>query len=183
MNINGVHPDNNNAKNDIIKQEINDNEFDIYGFTETNRCWHLLPQETRWHERTIGWWETLKSTVSYNTQDIDSVPYQPGGAMLLSINKTAHRAIESGVDERGLGRWAWTLYRGKHNTTLKIISAYRPSTAHKNSDHSIFNEKIRYLIFPMKKILSRLKIFLRSCVHIYFFIGTPLKKFKTVFYH
>jgi hypothetical protein len=45
---------------------------------------------------------------------------------MWSIGKAAHRVIGQGKDPTGLGRWIWTRYRGRNNTTLKIFSAYRP---------------------------------------------------------
>jgi hypothetical protein len=51
---------------------------------------------------------------------------QYGGVTLLSINKAAHRVTRSGQDTAGLGRWAWTQYRGRNNVSLRVITAYRP---------------------------------------------------------
>jgi hypothetical protein len=39
----------------------------------------------------------------------------------------ALRQIEQGTDPEGLGRWCWQLYRGKKNSLLQVITAYRPN--------------------------------------------------------
>lgn len=39
----------------------------------------------------------------------------------------AHRIYGSGYDLSKLGRWIWTCYRGRNNTSLRIFSAYRPT--------------------------------------------------------
>lgn len=62
----------------------------------------------------------------YNTTDIRSKAFQPGGTIISSITKPAHRVIDTGVDATGLGRWSWTRYRGKNDVTLRVICAYRP---------------------------------------------------------
>jgi hypothetical protein len=52
---------------------------------------------------------------------------QFGGTALFSLGKAAHRAIGKGADPSKLGRWAWTLYRGKNQHLLKVYVAYRPN--------------------------------------------------------
>jgi hypothetical protein len=44
---------------------------------------------------------------------------QFGGVALFSLGSTAHRVIAKGLDRTLLGRWCWTLYRGKNNQTLR----------------------------------------------------------------
>ena len=46
--------------------------------------------------------------------------------MLTSTQTVKRKIIGCGVDERKLGRWAWTRYQGKHELTVRVISAYRP---------------------------------------------------------
>jgi hypothetical protein len=53
-----------------------------------------------------------------------------GRTSTWSIDNAVHRAIESGADLSGLGRWSWTRYRGRGNVTLRAISAYRPCLSH-----------------------------------------------------
>jgi predicted ATP-grasp superfamily ATP-dependent carboligase len=40
----------------------------------------------------------------------------------------AHRIYGYGHDECSMGRWVWTRFRGRHNTSLRIFSAYRPTS-------------------------------------------------------
>ena len=94
--------------------------------SETNVCWHQLPIHERLHERTIGWWETLHISYGYNRNTTVGSAYQKGGVAIFSTNTTAHRVLQSGHDETGLGRWTWTRYRGRNDIVLRVISAYRP---------------------------------------------------------
>ena len=46
--------------------------------------------------------------------------------------------ISSGLDPSGLGRWCWIRLKGKDNTNIQLISAYRPvkNTRDSNSVYS-----------------------------------------------
>ncbi len=119
ININRMPLTSEHPKNKLIYNSIENKQISILGLTELNRCWHLLPDKDKWNERTRGWWESSHSTISYNRKDtILASAFQPGGSAVISIGQTSHRVIKSGIDPSGLGRWSWTLYRGKHNVTL-----------------------------------------------------------------
>ena len=72
-----------------------------------------MKDKDRWQRRTFGWWETSKTTIGYNIKDSANTTFQPGGTMILSIDKPVHRIIETGRDETGLGRWVWQKMKGK----------------------------------------------------------------------
>lgn len=57
----------------------------------------------------------------------------------------AHRVISSGRDPTGLGRWCWTCYRGQHDVTLRIITAYCPGGSASSGERTIFWQHQRYL--------------------------------------
>ena len=113
-------------KNSMIWQWITMYDFDVVGLSECNVYWPHIPIHQRLPERTLGWFETLRLSIGFlQAWKEISTPYQVGGVMLWSLNKTAHRVIEKGNDFRGLGRWSWTTYRGKQGMRLRINSAYR----------------------------------------------------------
>ena len=146
ININGITETKDSEKDTRIRQAINEYGFQIVGIQETNRCWHLLDEEDRWYNRIKGWWETSHSSVAYNTKDGElATAFQPGGSIVLSINAAAHRVMEMGRDCTGLGRWSWTKLRGKHNVTLKIISAYRPCVINDPGGNTVHCQQQRYL--------------------------------------
>ena len=127
ININGLPDSNTHAKNHSLYNALMKLDPDIMGLAETNQHWRSISSEHQWRNRTLSWWETSHSTIAFNTKDIkSSSSFQPGGVILQSINKAVHRIIQSGKDPSGLGRWAWTLYRGKQNMTLRVVCAYRP---------------------------------------------------------
>jgi hypothetical protein len=47
------------------------------------------------------------------------------------------------MDKSGLGRWTWTSFRGKHNYSLRIISAYRPNDS--KGLLTVYAQQKRYL--------------------------------------
>jgi hypothetical protein len=116
----------NDPKNQSIRAFIKGVQADVIGMVELGICWSQLPTKDRIWERTRGWFESIKTVTAYNQKEASPNKAQWGGTSVWSIDNAVHRAIESGSDTLGLGRWSWTRYRGRGNITLRIISAYRP---------------------------------------------------------
>ena len=90
------------------------------GLQETNLNWHTLDAKESWNERTIGWWEGgHRSIMACNEHEESLAKIQPGGCLLTIVNKAKHLIIDQGKDTRGLGRWVWTRYRGKHEISFE----------------------------------------------------------------
>jgi len=145
ININGIPMTKEDRKNDQIFQALAQNKIDIVGLTEINRYWPKMNEKDRWRQRTQGWWETSKTTMAYNTKDSTNSTFQPGGTMITSIGKPAHRIDETGKDETGLGRWTWQKMKGKRNIRLRIISAYRPCIPSTAGPTTAYSQQQRYL--------------------------------------
>ena len=145
ININGIPNFNDHSKNDHLFQSIVGLQMDVMGLAEVNRDWSKISTNHGWRSRTRGWWEASKLVISYNRNDCNMTDSQPGGTILCSINKLAHRARESGVDETGLGRWGWTRYRGKRGITTVIISAYRPCKPSSAGMSTAYMQQQRFL--------------------------------------
>jgi hypothetical protein len=79
ININNLPEYKSHPKNDMIFQAIQMTQTDIILMNKTGKCWHKLKEDHKWNGRTRGWWESSKSTIAYNTQDICHSAYQPGG--------------------------------------------------------------------------------------------------------
>lgn len=112
--------------------------LDAVGISECNVHWKMVPIQFCLPERTRGWWESMHLNTAYYSAFQGLVRHQAGGVSLWSINKGAHRVMESGVDARGLGRWAWTRYRGKQGINLRLVTAYRP-VLNKTGVQSVWN--------------------------------------------
>jgi len=102
-------------------------DFDVFGVAETNLDWRLCKEEEKLPLRTKEWWDHQHVSWTFNSNAPPTEPRQYGGTAVFSNNQAAHRVISSGFDKSNLGRWAWTRYKGRGSSTLRIISAYRPN--------------------------------------------------------
>ena len=125
INIRGVPESNQDPKNKHIKATIEITRFDHTGLTEINKQWNCVHTDHRWFNRIKQWWQHKKSIVSYNTKDINSDAYQPGGTISLTVGELTSRVYKTGKDKL-LGRWSWTSYRGCRGIITTIITGYRP---------------------------------------------------------
>ena len=143
LNVNGLQLERWKAKNDRLRTFIKNYEFDIMGFQEPNLNWNKIRPKDQWDERTLGWWKDGHNTCkAFNTQDVIQRPAQPGGCMVVSAHTARRKVIANGVDFRGLGRWAWTRYKGTQNKTLRVISAYRPGD--NAGAHTVYSQQKSY---------------------------------------
>ena len=65
--------------------------------------------------------------------------------MLTCMGPCSHRATASGKDTSGLGCWVWTLFAGRNQTKLRIISRYRPNPDVANRTGLVYYQHERYL--------------------------------------
>ena len=143
LNINGLQSEKWKAKNDRLRTFLKNYNFDIMGFQETNLNWDKVEPKDQWDERTTGWWKGGHTSIkAFNKEDITSTIYQPGGCMIASVNSVKRKIIGCGVDTRRLGRWAWTRYQGKHELSVRVITAYRPGD-HAGA-HTVFSQQRSY---------------------------------------
>jgi hypothetical protein len=145
ININGVPSSAGDPKNKMIFNSIKSKQISILGMAELNKCWYLVPDRDKWKERTRGWWESAHHNLGYNRKDNElATIFQPGGTAVLSIDGSSHRVIQSGQDPKGLGRWTWTLYRGKNNIKLRVVSLYRPGKPSAPGPNTAFSQQQRF---------------------------------------
>jgi hypothetical protein len=151
LNHQGFAADNNTKegqeKNDALRNFIKNNNIDVMLLAENNVHWNSVPPNERLEERTSSWFNGLKMSNAYYKEFKPDGRQQYGGCSAWCINETAYRVIKSGVDETGLGRWAWNTLRGRNGITLRVIAAYRPvlsqhgATTVWNQQHTYFLEK------------------------------------------
>jgi len=153
-----LHDDDTRIKLVALCQTMIDRQIDIFGFTEANTCWDIVPENQQLARYTCGWWENSQWSLSYNRLEKDNPIYQPGGTGIVCVNQVAHKTLKPGDDLSGLGRWCWTRIRGPQNFYLRIISMYRPCET--NSPMSTYQQHACHLTsnncyeYPRKAILS-----------------------------
>jgi len=96
------------VKLEAMHRMLMDQDIDIFGFTESNTSWDLLPEANRPAKQTRGWWETSHWSLTHNRTETNrkqnnTKAYQPGGASILCINQIAHCTQPPGDDTSG---WA-----------------------------------------------------------------------------
>jgi hypothetical protein len=113
QNIGGLSFNSESVKDDIIRQGINTFEFDIFGMSETNIEWRLIPEHHKLYFRTKYWWESSHVSHASNVTLAPVTRKQFGGVALFRVGPSKHRVAGKGIDKSLLGRWCWTLYREK----------------------------------------------------------------------
>ena len=70
--------------------------------------------------------QQLDVTTAYNFHKYLSVPYQHGDTSSLNTGKLMGRRLQYGRDNQGLGRCSWQQFRGRGETSINIITFYKP---------------------------------------------------------
>lgn len=133
QNVNGFPATNYGEKNQATHGFLYTNEFDAFGAAELNRHWKNIPPDHRLQTRVSRWFPSAHTSVAYNTTESPKSDWQVGGVCVWSLNQMAHRVCGQGSDASGLGRWTWVRYRGKNQTSLRFVTAYRASKVSKGS--------------------------------------------------
>jgi len=126
LNIGGFPMEAQDEKNKKIWNCINTHDFDVVGLTEINVHWKNISAANRLPERTLGWFEDLWLNTACCEDFATSSQSQVGGVSLWSLNKATTHIQGMGEDAKGLGRWAWTLFRGKAGIRVRVIAGHRP---------------------------------------------------------
>ena len=134
-----------NSKERELKDWMVEKEIDCIGLQETNVFWKKCQDRAQFRERMRHHeWEFVRTATSYNKHEYTALN-QYGGTSVVATNTIASRVISTGLDDAGLGRWAWIKFRGKNKTFARIISVYQP---HEGSDKlhpkSVYRQQQRY---------------------------------------
>ena len=146
QNINGFGANKEAIKHQIIREFIKKNEIDIYAISEVNVNWRITSKKNSINELTRGWFEQQRVAVGYNQKDRSCGNYQPGGVGIITQGEAALRHIKSTQDPKKLGRWISTLYRGKNNKKLRVVSIYCPIHTTQFGNKKVYCQQQRALI-------------------------------------
>jgi hypothetical protein len=91
---------------------------------ETNLNWHHAHHHAALKRCLHRNWQASKFQTSI-PDEIFLGDYQPGGTATIVPDRWTSRAISSGSDPFGLGRWSFIILRGRNDINICLITAYR----------------------------------------------------------
>jgi hypothetical protein len=91
---------------------------------ETNLNWHHTQHKLSLCRCLHRNWKTSRFQPSVPTEEFLG-NYQPGGTVTIITDRWTSRIITTGMDPYDLGRWSYVTLRGKADTIICIITAYR----------------------------------------------------------
>ena len=139
QNINGL-PLKNNLKSETIVQVIKDYDFDYFGMQEINTHERILPPQDQWKRKFTT--HNTQAATNQHCPSQQKILY--GGTAHFLNQNLSLRQIEHGQDPTNLGRWIWTLLRGKQGIQVRIISGYRPVEDTSNRPHTVYSQHEYY---------------------------------------
>jgi hypothetical protein len=144
QNIQGLLINPQSHKHQQIATAIKETKADVFGMAELNLNFGILGPSYQWTER-FRQMPRIHSIHSVNRHDSSTKRSLFGGTAQISTGACSHRVIKSGSDETGMGRWVWTLYAGRNNMQLRVISGYRPNPDHHDRPGTVYSQQERYL--------------------------------------
>ena len=84
----------------------------------------------------------LRSVAAFNSNESFALK-QYGGTFQLTMGQLAARVADTGVDDRNLGRWAWTQFKGRHGHSTHIVSVYVPCCS--TGEETVYKQQSRHL--------------------------------------
>jgi hypothetical protein len=144
QNIQGLPVNPRAHKHKQIGVAMHDTEADTYSLVEINLNLRVMGAASQFKER----FQHLRrnhSVHACNRHDSSTANILYGRAALITMGPCSHRVLSSGSDPSGLGRWVWTLFAGRNNTKLRVISGYRPNPDASDRTGSVYSQHERYL--------------------------------------
>ena len=133
----------NNPKANALKYWLRHIEADFFAGNESKINWSLMPRSGSLSE-IFRSENALRTIAAFNTHENFS-RRQYGGTFQLTFGALAARVVDTGVDERNLGRFAWTKFQGRNGHIARIVSVYVPCrTSRSSGDLTVMNQHRRY---------------------------------------
>ena len=146
QNINGFGHTKGSIKQSEIREFMQEKEIDVYGLSEINVNWRITSKTNSIYDIVRGWFERQHVAVGYNQHDRHCENYLPGGTGILTEGDTALKVIKSEQDPQKLGRWVSTLYRGKNQMKVRVVSVYFPVFATIYGNKKVFCQQQKALL-------------------------------------
>lgn len=144
LNLRGIPIAPNHPKHLQILETISHYSIDYLGLQEINLNLKVLPPSASWKQRFRHHHQTHTIAATNTNTTLQSRRIYGGVASFSSRNFT-HRILDSGIDPTNLGRWTWTLFRGKQGITFRIICGYRPCRDYSDNAGTVYSQHEQYL--------------------------------------
>jgi hypothetical protein len=125
QNPNGISSDHSNVEFQYGLAQCRHLGIGVISLAETKLIWmgSVNYYTNRWFHQT---WDF--SAISFSqVNEIFFSTFQPGGTLTSIVDHWTSRLHSKRQDPYGLGRWSYAMLRGKHNSLITIITAYRVS--------------------------------------------------------
>ena len=118
---------------------------DVACITEPNVHWGKVKHKDNWFERSSGWFESRRLAVSYHQKRGRlATVNQYGGTMTIARNDISHRAVQSGYDSSGMGRWSYIRFRGKRKNVTRVMTCYCPNKS-TTGPNTVYSQQLQTL--------------------------------------
>jgi hypothetical protein len=143
QNINGFNLDSTDEKSRKLQHITTQHNFDFLGIQEVNLHLKIMGTAGVWAERHHSTFTgfTHASTTLHCSSRARRIF---GGTACFMPTATAHRAVEHGHDPSDLGRWCWTLLRGRNGLHTRIITGYRPVRSYDDEALTVYAQHELY---------------------------------------
>jgi hypothetical protein len=116
-------------------------EIDFFAGNESKINWAKMPPSGRLPE-IFRSENDLRTVVAFNLNESFGLR-QYGGTFQLTMGQMAAHVRDKGVDDRNLGRWAWTRLSGCNGHLTRIFLAYVPCQS--TGEETVYRQHARYL--------------------------------------
>jgi len=141
QNINGIPLQTTGPfKIECIKLVIKDYNLAYLGVQEVNCHEKILPPSLQWKRR----FTQINTRAATNAHSHSTRRVLHGGTAHFLSDELNLRQIDNGADTSGLGRWVWTLLRGRQGIQVRVISGYRPVGDNSNCPFTVFSQHELY---------------------------------------
>ena len=140
-NSNGLTPwIPNNDKLVLAKAFLKNVSADCYISVETRAQWDMLHPA---HQlKSIFQSDKPVKIITAHNKNETITRAQEGGTALIMFDRMATLAMNSNSDS--LGRWCWTTFEGKNNSTTRLMVAYNPCKSKNTRLKTVYSQQRRY---------------------------------------
>jgi hypothetical protein len=140
QNINGIRQSLEFADAHVISEHATEVQATIVGLTETNLDWKHRDTRNKCYRIFQKYWSRIAMSTSSSNLRFDQ-SYQPGGSATLVGSPWAGR-VKVSSDSSGLGRWSISTLRGRNNSSVTVITAYRATGSVSKGPFTAYSQQL-----------------------------------------